>query len=406
MKKYTGIKSTLILTAAVAAIFTAYTASCKPTTKNNPMATHGEALPAEYYGWDALSDMHHFFRVITLENELFNYRKPDYDGGFYLRFQLRDATEREYNREVAFDKLNAPIKDYIAHYSDAGANDIGHGFQIPSYNIWYVQLSEPFNPQTFDFQNQEWKPYNEGWAKGILPDPLMLSSRLNVYASKMKDSLFDAKAYEQEQAAKREQLAGAGNERCDMELIEQLKQSGKFDTIIHKECCMLYVNTDLEYYEQPTAPDSFYITYKKFYPSGTLKERRQFLPGIYVSNCMPIGIDAYYDETGALANVRYEERRIFPFHQMVTVDYLILLLEYEGWIDRKTGKGKATMHINGHVDPHKPGNGERLTIRSSWQIQASDEPNSTVGLLASDNGVEVSYIIDKNSRTILKKFRR
>ena len=370
------------------------------------MISYGEVLPAEYYEWDALSDKHHFFRVITSENDLFDYRKPDYNGGFYLRFQLRDATEREYNKEVPFDELNSPPRDYIAHFASDGASDIGGGFSIPEFNIWYVQLDEPFDPYTFDFENREWKSYNHDYARGLLPDPMLLYTRLNIYTSKMKDSLFDAEAYQQEQTARIEQATNGGKERCDMGLIEQLKQAGIFDTIISNDDCIRYVNTDLEYYEQPAASNVFYITYKKFYPSGAIKEQRKFLPGIYVSNCLPIGIAAHYDESGTLTDTNYEERRIFPFPQMATVDYLIQLLEYEGWINPKTGKGKAVMQINHHINPHKPGNGERLTIRSTWQVQASDELNGTIGLLASGNGVEMSYIINKNSRTILKKFKR
>ena len=88
-------------------------------------------------------------------------------------------------------------------------------------------------------------------------------------------------------------------------------------------------------------------------------------------------------------------------------DFCVKLLEREGFINLKTGNGKATMQISHHIDPYAPSHGTpRLSIRAPWGIQADTNSDSTLGLLVSHNDVETVYIIEKLSRTILKKFTR
>jgi hypothetical protein len=82
-------------------------------------------------------------------------------------------------------------------------------------------------------------------------------------------------------------------------------------------------------------------------------------------------------------------------------------LEEEGWINTKTGEGKATFSINESVKPHAITHGNsRFVIRSLWEVQVDDDVNGTVGILISKNEVETSYIIDKTNGTVLRKFRR
>jgi len=364
-----------------------------------------DTLPSEKHSMDEKRNWY-LFRIIAPDDYAFDYRLPDYNGGFYLFFQNVQATAKEMDKQIPFDKLKADPINYVLRYRPAGEQDIGGGFAIPQYNVYSIILPsgvgfEQFDPES---ENNEWEPYKGVFGGSLLPCPDILSTRLYAYSIEKYDALNLDQAIVEKARAEYTEFIYAGQARYDLSAIQQLKDKNQYDTIVHSETHNVYFNVDLEIYEQSTAPDDFLITYKKFYPNGALKELRRFLPGVY-GQSLPVGLTASYNEAGEPENILMDE--IFRFPKMANVDFCVKLLEREGFIDLKTGSGKATMQINHHIDPHAPSHGTpRLSIRAPWGIQADSNLGSTLGLLVSRDGVETVYIIGKLSRTILEKFTR
>jgi hypothetical protein len=189
-------------------------------------------------------------------------------------------------------------------------------------------------------------------------------------------------------------------------VINQLKKSGRFDTIFQENGSTFYANTDLELFEIPPEPDIFYVIYRKFHPNGKLKEKKRFFPGVYRNVSCFIGYSLYFKANGTLANSVRESRMEFLSGELNETT-IIWFLEEEGWINTKTGEGKATFAIDEAVKPHAITHGNRrFVISSLWEVQVDDDVNGTVGILISKDDVETSYIIDKSNGIVLKKFRR
>ena len=377
-------------------------------TKDNiyPLHMQYDTLPPNEFRID-IHENHFFYCIIAPIDDLFDYRRPDYNDGFYIFYQVATLSDKEVRKKTPIDKAKQPPKNFIAHYASDGHYDTGGGlgFQIPYYQVTYVEVPIDYDFNTFDAAHYDgqWKPHD--WN---CPDYMLLRSTLNVYANEKREAAGYLEAHNQVLLAEQDEvLYAAFRERLDLNVIEQLKANKQYDTIIKTDSSTLYLNTDLESVEYPSAPDVFHVIRRTFYPNGSLKERQKFLPGVYTSFSLPIGLSGAYDESGQLEMPNMDGITIFPFPQMANVEFCVRLLEREGYIDRKTGTGKATITINQHVNPHEPNHGEtRLSIRSPWNIQADDTPNSTVGLLIQHDDIETVYIIDKNSRNILKTFNR
>lgn len=357
--------------------------------------------PEEFsFGGDAVSS----FRIITLGDKFFSYRKPDYNGGFFIGLQTASATRKEHEKKVEFDKLKK-INNYIIYCKEDISQRSGT-WDIPQYNMYYIKIEPPLDICTFDLESYagEWQPYlNMGMSP--LPDPMMVLSRLNIYSSENPHETQQWEKYVgavntfREEALKMDTL--------DLDMIHQLRALGKYDTIMQTDRSILYINTDLEVYEQPLAKDIFYIIRKKYYPNGIMKEKFYFYPGVYTSHALPV-FSFNYDENGEVYIKDFLMEYSFT-GATTTIEYLLELMRREGNINPDTGEGKATMKINGWVDPRgiDQGNEERLSIRSKWQITADDDFKSSIGILIKHkDDSETVYLIDKPTRTILKRFKR
>lgn len=353
------------------------------------------------FGEGALS-----FRVLTLADKFFSFRKPDYNGGFFFGLQIASATQKEYDKEVEFDKIKK-INNYIIYAKEELSARQGTWY-IPHYNMYYIKIESPLDISTFDLDsyNGEWLSYKEAEARSILPQDLMVLARLNVFSSENKDETMQWENYVE--SLSNFQMKAIQNEIFDLKLIDKLKEEKKYDAIIHTSTGDLYYNTDLEACEQPLDSNIFYFIRKKYYTNGMIKEKHYFYPGVYTSNALPI-LSIYFNEGGEAINANQYMMEYGFNGANITIEYLIKLLSYEKQINFQAGEGKATMMINKEVNTHdiNQGNAERLSIRSKWQITADDDPKSSIGLLIKHNNEsETIYLIDKQTRIILKKFKR
>ena len=127
------------------------------------------------------------------------------------------------------------------------------------------------------------------------------------------------------------------------------------------------------------------------YPNGVIKSREYFLSGVYRNNNLSFGPYTCYDKYGNESYCGILNPDFFSFH----------LGYYLGWLGNEIDK--PTMRINGYFDPHAPIYGDyipdRLSIRTNWTIQASDDDVSVAVLV--HNRV---YIFSKASRKILDNF--
>jgi hypothetical protein len=366
----------------------------------------GEKLPVKYIGWCAAG--HHFVRIITSGSKLFRYRMPDYNGGYYLYLQVGtldappEAAEGFYTdiSSVDFDEL--AVKNYVVH---CHRTDYG-GWSVPYFSGSYIVIDSPLEYNTFNPDSisvEKWTP-PQGWIEieGDLIDVFSLDSFLHEYTNENRVPLLETD-YE---TGLDEEIEAAVAERCNSTVINQLKKSGRFDTIFQENGSTIYANTDLEFYEIPAAPEVFYVIYRKFHPNGKLKEKKRFFPGVYRNVSFFIGYSLYFDENGKLTDSVRESRMEFVFAELNETT-IVWFLEEEGWINTKTGEGKATFSINEHIKPHAVTHGDsRFVIRSVWEAQVDDDVNGTVGILISKDDAETSYIIKKSNGTVLKKFKR
>ncbi len=395
-----------ILTCCIFLILLPLTSHCSNKTEHlikNKSIMINDTLPSEEFaiGTEICS-----FRIITLTDKFFSFRKPDYNGGFFFGLQIASATNREHNKKVEFDKIKK-ISNYIIYAKEDVSARQGTWY-IPHYNMYYIKIEPPFDISTFDLDSYkgEWLLYKEAEARSILPQDLMVLAQLNVYSSNNKDETMQWDKYVE--SLNNFQRKAIQNETFDLELIDKLKEEKKYDTIIRTTTSNLYYNTDLEAYEQPLDSNIFYLIRKKYYTNGAIKEKHYFYPGVYTSNALPI-FSVYFDELGEANNAKSYMMEYGFNGAHITIEYLIKLLDYEKQINFKTGEGKPIMTINNSVNPHdiNRGNIERLNIRSKWQITADDDPKSSIGLLIKhEDDSETVYLIDKSTRIILKKFKR
>lgn len=91
-------------------------------------------------------------------------------------------------------------------------------------------------------------------------------------------------------------------------------------------------------YDEYSPAPMFQIIQKKFYPNGLLKQK-----SIFFQNNLKIGIWEYYDEKGKLIK-KVDEDEKFK-NSNIQIQDVLDLLEREGWIDQKTGKGATEISI-------------------------------------------------------------
>lgn len=380
--------------------------NAQPEKERIKIPSHLEALPAESYAYGDDGEMQ--FRVITLANEFYGYRKPDYKGGFYLWMQKAWATKKEIANQTPFDSLQNIPQNYLLHYIPQNGGKSTNDWSIPEFYIFYKKLTPPFDIDTIHLADTAgWESYIEAEARGQVPDPMLPYTRLNMFYFDKKNSniqtdykpYLSLHIYEQEEALTVEEI---------FETIKDLKNREVYDTLITRNQYMIYINTDLACYEQPAQPDAFYITHMQLYPDGKLKERYHFLPGVYTSYTIKSGYSERYDEDGE-PQFHFHDLDYFPNPLYgAGLPYLFELLKQEGWIDPENGIGKPVMTMNKDVDPHADFHGvERLSIRSMWNIQVDHTTTGSVGLLVQhEDDMQTVYIIDKLSGNILDKFKR
>lgn len=368
--------------------------------------SHCEALPANSYAYG--DDGQSLYRVITLGNAVYKYRKPDYKGGFYLWMQMAWATNKEVKNQVMFDSLQSIPRNYIIHYTPFNRGESTNDWNTSEFYIFYKKLTPPFDIDTFNYSDTVgWESYFEAHVRGQVPDPMLLYGDINRYSFDKKNKSIGSDVsrnvtlpiYNQEYALTAEEI---------FRTIRELKSRSEYDTLLTRNEYRIYINTDLQCYEQPAQPDAFYITYMQFYPNGALKERYHFLPGVYTSNTLKF---SYFERYNG------EDERYLHFQDIdylpnifygVSLPYLFELLTVEGWIEPERGKGKPVMKINKYVDPYDSFHEEeRLSIRSMWNIQVDHSKTGSVGLLVKhEDDTETVYIIDKLSGNILNKFKQ
>jgi hypothetical protein len=84
-------------------------------------------------------------------------------------------------------------------------------------------------------------------------------------------------------------------------------------------------------YEYPPKP-SFLTVYKEFYANGNLKKKET-----YIGERTKTGISRYYDENGNLIKEVYEDQKFGKIKPQQVLEFL----QEKGYIDLKTGKGRA-----------------------------------------------------------------
>jgi len=85
-------------------------------------------------------------------------------------------------------------------------------------------------------------------------------------------------------------------------------------------------------YSEYSPPPEFIMVQKSFYPNGMLKQKSSFF-----QNDLKMGIWEYYDEEGNLIK-KVDENEKFKLSKIKFQD-ILNILEKEGWVDLKTGKG-------------------------------------------------------------------
>ncbi|GHV49845.1 hypothetical protein FACS1894181_09630 [Bacteroidia bacterium] len=395
-------------------------AGCAGTNKmETEMEIKGFVSPVMEAGWSAGGGCC-YVRVISSAGRVFRFRKPDYKGGFYLYFQAgyKKATYEEYinanSPAIGFEQLKG-IRNMVLHFVPAKVpkvemaerEDVEGGIKLefPAYYYYYVELGSPSDFNTFDPSRvpaEAWKSYMDSKYYDI--DPIALNNLLQ--HTPEKDNPFFYQNLHDKRLADDggEEIAAAASERCDGEAINKLRESGRYDTIIHHiNGSTEYLNTDMESYEIPADPSAFHIICRKFHRNGRLKEKSRFYPGVYRNVSFFFGNSLHFDVKGKFRSVQPKSSREFELSFMNEYS-LMEFLEEEGWINAQTGEGKATMRIQESAAPRST----RLLIRSAWEFSVDEAIGGTVGVLIQPPGqeYEVVYIIQKATGTVLDKFRR
>ena len=137
-------------------------------------------------------------------------------------------------------------------------------------------------------------------------------------------------------------------------------------------------------------------------PAARLKNQGYFLSGVYQSESLLFGPYVTLDESGNPIHIEALNQAFF-----FDMAYYLGWLEARNHIDTKTGKGKPTIRINAHVNPHEPSHGEtRVRIETNWQVQTDEEAGTVAILIKEDDDKETVFIFSNASKIMWDKFNR
>jgi len=341
-------------------------------------------------------------RPVLIGEAYFGYRAYDYRGGFYICTQIASASKEEYERQTAFDDIKEQSL-YLMHYiPDGRANP--NSWDIQQYRMYCLELPSLETLDTIDFEtianHPDWQ-----WApeirKPAMPDYLLLWNHLDEQVKALRQTETTETLSNQwitkfyDTIAKESPFDVTG-------LIRELKAQDMYDTISKTDYSTLYVNTDYLCYEIVDDPEVFYVSKREYHPNGTLKNQGYFLSGVYQSESLLFGPYVSLDESGNPIHIETLNQVFFP-----EMAYYLGWLEARKYIDPKTGKGKPTMRINAHINPHEPSHGEtRVRIETNWQVQTDEEAGTVAILIKEDDGKETVFIFSNASKIIWDKFNR
>ena len=353
--------------------------------------------PVLYSSFPDISET--WFRPVLIGEEYFGYRAYDYKGGFYICTQIAVADKQEVKRKVAFDDIREQYV-YLMHYVPTGGRANPNSWEIQNYQMYCMELP---SLQSLDTINFETIAGDRNWKQALdirhpnpsMPDYYMLWNSLDEQVTKYE---FRIQHYD-----KFDELMRVEPEWDIVGLVRQLTAQGKYDTIVKTDNSTIYVNTDYFCYEIADDPAAFWVIERRYHPNGMLKSLGYFLPGVHRNESMRLGYYHVWDEKGEQV---YGEAVNSLFYA-TGLNYYLRWMEKRNYIDFETGKGKPTMIINAHVDPHGPSHGEpRVRIESNWQIQFEEDTQTADILIKCDDGKETVFIFANNSKIIWDKFDR
>jgi hypothetical protein len=191
------------------------------------------------------------------------------------------------------------------------------------------------------------------------------------------------------------------NERYDYESTN----GGKRSVYVEENGWLIYKSSMLEggaFYSRYPPPPEFYVIGKEFYSNGNIKYEISML-GRYLL----INTSRYYDEDGCLVKEVNENKKF----GVIKPKHILGFLEKEGWINLKTGKGRATFEFEKEY-PNNPNTTKCVfelhfePVGESYYIKDNKVPVWVVRIPHSPRDYrteEILYIIDGETGKVLKK---
>jgi len=146
-------------------------------------------------------------------------------------------------------------------------------------------------------------------------------------------------------------------------------------------------------YDEYSPPPEFLMIQKIFYSTGMLKQKSYFF-----QNNLKVGIWEYYDEEGNLIE-KTDENEKFKLSQIQLKDVL-KILEKEGWVDLKTGKGATEIIIDNELN-------ELIEIKHGFNILFTVDENNKVTWYATkrthNGALSISCKIDGDTGHVTKE---
>ena len=193
------------------------------------------------------------------------------------------------------------------------------------------------------------------------------------------------------------------NERYDYESTN----GGEQDAYIKKNGWIIWMYSMTEggaaYQMYPPSPE-FYKIVKVFYPNGNIKTEAKFLGGLEIDTTR------YYDEDGYMVKEVNENKKFGT----IKPAFILKFLERAGWIDLKTGKGRATFEFEEGY-PNNPNTTDCVfelqfePVGESYYIKDNKVPIWVVKIPVFPKEYrweETTYLIDGETGKMLSKERK